>query len=101
MNSINIFDFMQQDEQRKREDAMALDEILAKEIQADYRTTRRDKVKPPPIDNKISKKEKSDKKFLLPEYQFFQNKETLQELLQKEEESKNLDEGEYDPLTEE
>ena len=30
MNSINIFDFMQQDEKRKREDAQALDEILAK-----------------------------------------------------------------------
>lgn len=47
MNSINIFDFMQQDEKKKREDAEALDEMLAKELQAEYRTTRRDKAKPP------------------------------------------------------
>ena len=30
MNSINIFDFMQRDEQKKKEDAEALDEIYAK-----------------------------------------------------------------------
>jgi hypothetical protein len=30
MNSINIFDFMQQDEQKKREDALALEDILVK-----------------------------------------------------------------------
>lgn len=58
MNSINIFDFMQQDEKRKREDAEALDEMLAKELQAEYRTTRRDKTKPPNYtDAKVSKRE--------------------------------------------
>lgn len=58
MNSINIFDFMQQDEQRKREDAIALEENLAKEVQPDYRTTRRDKVKPAdyPASSKASKR---------------------------------------------
>lgn len=30
MNSINIFDFMQQDQKKKREDAQALDEMMAK-----------------------------------------------------------------------
>lgn len=86
MNSINIFDFMQQDEKRKREDAEALDEMLAKELQAEYRTTRRDKAKPPnyTIDNKTSKREaKSDKRVLVPEHQFFSNKDILQEILQK------------------
>lgn len=47
MNSINIFDFMQQDEKRKREDAEALDQMLAKQLQAEYRTTRREKAKTP------------------------------------------------------
>lgn len=58
MNSINIFDFMQQDEKKKREDAEALDEMLAKELQAEYRTTRRDKAKPPNyiLDNKGAKR---------------------------------------------
>lgn len=41
MNSINIFDFMQADEKRKREDAEALDEMLAKELQNEFRSTRR------------------------------------------------------------
>jgi hypothetical protein len=41
MNSINIFDFMQRDEQQKKEDAEALDEIYAKELmQNDVRTRR-------------------------------------------------------------
>lgn len=69
MNSINIFDFMQQDEQRKREDACALEEHLAKEVQPDYRTTRRDKVKPAdyPASSKTSKREsKSERKCQLP-----------------------------------
>ena len=58
MNSINIFDFMQQDEQRKREDAYALEENVAKEVQADYRSTRREKVKPAeyPMSSKASKR---------------------------------------------
>ncbi len=30
MNSINIFDFMQRDEQQKKEDAEAMDEMYAK-----------------------------------------------------------------------
>jgi len=47
MNSINIFEFMQQDEQKRREDAEALDELLARELQIEYRLTRRDKNKPP------------------------------------------------------
>lgn len=37
---------MQQDEKRKREDAEALDQMLAKQLQNDYRATRRDKAKP-------------------------------------------------------
>lgn len=44
MNSINIFDFMQQDQKKKKEDAEALDELLARELQGDIRT-RREKIK--------------------------------------------------------
>lgn len=68
MNSINIFDFMQQDEKRKREDAEALDEMLAKELQAEFRATRRDKSKPPNYtDNKASKRDsKTEKRIQVP-----------------------------------
>lgn len=86
MNSINIFDFMQQDEKKKREDAEALDEMLAKELQAEFRATRRDKSKPPNymMDNKASKRDtKSEKRIQVPEHQFFNNKDVLQEILQK------------------
>ena len=49
---------MQQDEQRRREDAEALDQMLARELQSEYRYTRRDKNKPPNyiIDPKLSKR---------------------------------------------
>lgn len=68
MNSINIFEFMQQDEKRKRQDAQALDEILAKELQAEYRTTRRDKAKPNySLDPKNAKRDaKAEKKLHVP-----------------------------------
>lgn len=100
MNSINIFEFMQQDEKRKREDAEALDEMMAKEMQAEYRTTRREKNKPNySLDPKINKREpKADKKITVPEHQFFLNKDILQELLQKEEEFNNAKEGQAEPL---
>lgn len=80
MNSINIFEFMQQDEKRKREDAEALDEMMAKEMQAEYRTTRREKNKPNySLDPKVNKREpKADKKITVPEHQFFLNKDILQ-----------------------
>ncbi len=45
MNSINIFDFMQEDERKKKEDEEALDEMAAKFIQHSDLRTRRDKVK--------------------------------------------------------
>jgi hypothetical protein len=60
--------------------------MLAKELQAEYRTTRRDKAKPPnySTDNKISKRDaKSDKRIFVPEHQFFNNRDILQEILQK------------------
>ena len=81
--------------------------MLAKELQAEYRTTRRDKAKPPNyiLDNKGAKREaKSDKKVQVPEHQFFHNKDVLQELLQKEEDyanSRNSDPPECEPLNEE
>lgn len=86
MNSINIFEFMQQDEKRKREDAEALDEILAKELQAEYRTTRREKAKPNySLDPKSLKREaKAEKKYQVPDYQFYDNRDLLQDLIQKE-----------------
>ncbi len=64
---------------------MALDEILAKELQAEYRTTRREKAKPNySLDPKNVKREaKADKKYQVPDYQFYQNRDVLQELLQK------------------
>jgi hypothetical protein len=60
--------------------------MLAKELAAEYRTTRRDKAKPPnyTADTKALKREpKSDKKVLLPEHQFFHNRDVLQEILQR------------------
>ncbi len=55
-------------------------------MQLEYRATRRDKSKPNyTLDPKAAKREsKPDKKLLLPEHQFFHNKDVLQELLQKE-----------------
>ena len=106
MNSINIFDFMQQDQKRKREDAEALDQMLAKELQNQARITRRDKLKPPnySIDTKAKRKPKSDKKSFVPEHQFFNNRDILQDLLQKEDDynnNKHFDMSQFEPLTQE
>jgi hypothetical protein len=66
--------------------------MLAKELQAEYRTTRREKGKAPnySLDTKNIKREiKSEKKILVPEHQFFSNRDILQDLLQKEEDYYN------------
>ena len=90
MNSINIFDFMQADEKRKREDAEAMDEMLAKELQADFRT-RREKMKGPNYaEGKQGKREpKLEKRVVVAEHHFYNNRDVLQELLQKEEDHAN------------
>jgi hypothetical protein len=68
---------------------------LAKELQGEYRATRREKSKPNySLDPKVNKREpKIDKRLHVPEHQFFQNKDILQELLQKEEEFNLAKEG--------
>jgi hypothetical protein len=77
MNSINIFDFMQRDEQKKKEDAEALDEIYAKELMQNDVRTRREKGKNVnyAIDAKGNVKPldmlKKEKKVTVPEYHFY------------------------------
>ena len=88
MNSINIFDFMMQDELKRKQDAEALDEAYAKQLQADVRT-RREKLKNVnyTLDTKLKKdvNGKNEKRVTVPDYHFYESKDLLQELLQKEE----------------
>lgn len=88
MNSINIFDFMMDDQFKKKQDAQALDQIYARELQAEVRT-RREKLKNInyTLDPGLKKKQlnqKNSKKIILPDWHFYDNRDLLQDLLQKE-----------------
>lgn len=89
MNSINIFDFMMEDDRQRKEDQQALDEVFARKLNdtdMDMRT-RRDKNKNInyQIDSNAKKEQiKAERKINLPEYHFYPHRETLLELMEKE-----------------
>lgn len=67
MDNINIFDFMQRDEEKKRRDKEALQENTLRELQiaAELRG-RRQKIKAPRV--------KVEKKIFVQEHHFYKNK---------------------------
>ncbi|KRW99907.1 P-loop containing nucleoside triphosphate hydrolase [Pseudocohnilembus persalinus] len=97
MQQINIYDFM--DFNKNKEDEQVLDEIIARELEAQNETnrSRRDKktmnyninqqfmMQMQPTLPGQGSKIPEPKKIRLPEHQFFVNREKLQELLQLEE----------------
>ena len=89
MNSINIFDFMMDDDKQRKEDQQALDEVLARKLNEndlEFRT-RRDKNKNVnyQIDSNAKKDQlKAERKINLPEYHFYPNRDLLLELMEKE-----------------
>lgn len=70
MDSINIFDFMQKDEEKKRKDAEMLDAMAQKDLQVALEARgRREKIKT----NRI----KVERRVALPEYHFYPQKDRL------------------------
>lgn len=62
MNSINIFDFMMIDENKRKQDQQALDEAMAMMLQADAEVrTRREKLKN--INYQLDSNQKKELKF--------------------------------------
>lgn len=93
MNSINIFDCFLEN---NRNDEEAMDEALAREMQGENLRARRDKKDAAGKNIIIGKdgKPRPYKRVTLPEHHFYEQKDLLTELLQKEEDGGTLTEEE-------